>query len=55
MRLNSFTTRCSAILLAFCLAAPLDARVQPSHGFDMFSAHDEVQAARRLRTYGSAR
>ena len=47
MRLNSFTTRCSAILLAFCLAAPLDARVQPSHGFDMFSAQEEVQAGQQ--------
>ena len=47
MRMNSFLTRWSAMLLAVCLAAPLEARVQPSHGFDMFSTQDEVQAGQQ--------
>jgi Zn-dependent protease with chaperone function len=37
------------VLLAFSVTTPqsLQARVQPSHGFDMFSAHEEVQAGQQ--------
>jgi Zn-dependent protease with chaperone function len=49
MRSNSPAMRCLAVLLALGLAAPqfLAARVQPSHGFDMFSAQEEVQAGQQ--------
>ena len=42
-------TRCVAALLTLCLALPgtLGARVQPSHGFNMFSAQEEVQAGQQ--------
>ena len=37
-----------AVLLALFLTAPLlQARVEPSHGFDMFSAQEEVQAGQQ--------
>jgi Zn-dependent protease with chaperone function len=41
--------RCLAMLLAFSLAVllPLHARVQPSHGFNMFSTQEEVQAGQQ--------
>jgi Zn-dependent protease with chaperone function len=49
MRANSPVTRWLAILLIIGLAAPqlLEARFQPSHGFDMFSAQEEVQAGQQ--------
>ncbi len=41
--------RLVALLLALCLTAPglLDARVQPTHGFNMFSAQEELQAGQQ--------
>ena len=49
MRVNLIATRCLAMLLAFSLALPqlLEARVEPSHGFNMFSAQEEVQAGQQ--------
>lgn len=46
MRLNSIVARLVAVLLALSLMAPqiLEARVTPTHGFNMFSAQEEVQA-----------
>jgi len=46
MRGDSFISRCLAALLVFSIAAPpaLQARVTPSHGFNMFSAQEELQA-----------
>lgn len=46
---RSFGSRLVAGLLAFCLVLPgtLNARVQPSHGFNMFSAQDEVQVGKQ--------
>jgi beta-barrel assembly-enhancing protease len=37
-----------AFILSICLCAPglLEARVEPTHGFDMFSADEEVKAGR---------
>lgn len=41
--------RLIAILLVLCVAEPsvLDARVTPTHGFDLFSAQEEIQAGRQ--------
>ncbi len=49
MRTNSLRMRALAVLLTFCLALPsfVQARVQPSHGFDLFSAQEEVQAGQQ--------
>jgi Zn-dependent protease with chaperone function len=49
MRGNSFISRCLAVLLLLSIAAPrtLDARVTPSHGFNMFSAQEELQAGQQ--------
>ena len=48
MRLNPIVARCLALLLASVLATPmLEARVEPSHGFNMFSAPEEVQAGQQ--------
>jgi beta-barrel assembly-enhancing protease len=48
MRINLMVARAAAALLAFLLTAPLiQARVEPSHGFDMFSAQEEVQAGQQ--------
>jgi Zn-dependent protease with chaperone function len=49
MRGDSFISRCLAVLLAFTLTAPtaLDARVTPSHGFNLFSAQEELQAGQQ--------
>jgi Zn-dependent protease with chaperone function len=49
MQLNLIVARCLCLLLAMALATPsmLDARVQPSHGFNMFSAQEEVQAGQQ--------
>jgi Zn-dependent protease with chaperone function len=46
---NSVVSRSLAVLLAFILTAPggLEARVTPSHGFNMFSAQEEVQAGQQ--------
>ena len=47
--LQSFFYKGLAALLIWCLAAPqlIDARVQPTHGFDLFSAQEEVQAGQQ--------
>jgi Zn-dependent protease with chaperone function len=48
MRLNPIVARCLALLLTIVLATPmLEARVEPSHGFNMFSAQEEVQAGQQ--------
>src|SRR4029077_10770669 len=49
MRGDSFISRCLAVLLLLSIAAPLalDARVTPSHGFNMFSAQGELQAGQQ--------
>jgi hypothetical protein len=49
MKRNLVVARCLVLLLAFPLAQPqlLDARVTPSHGFNMFSAQEEVQAGQQ--------
>jgi hypothetical protein len=49
MRVNSVIPRCLAVLLAFSMAAPqeLEARREPTHGFNMFSAQEEVQAGQQ--------
>ena len=49
MRSNSIVVRCLVVLLAFCVSQtqPLKARVEPSHGFNMFSAQEEVQAGQQ--------
>jgi beta-barrel assembly-enhancing protease len=49
MRGDSFISRCLVALLLFPIAAPtdLDARVTPSHGFNMFSAQEELQAGQQ--------
>ena len=41
--------RCLVVLLAFCTLQiqPLHARVEPSHGFNMFSAQEEMQAGQQ--------
>src|SRR3954449_6871551 len=47
--MRSIVTRCLAVLLALSLAAPelLEARVEPTHGFDMFSTQEEIQAGQQ--------
>jgi Zn-dependent protease with chaperone function len=49
MRGDSFISRCLAVLLFFSIAVPpaLQARVTPSHGFNMFSAQEELQAGQQ--------
>jgi Zn-dependent protease with chaperone function len=49
MRQPSFFARWLAILLIGGIAAPtfISARVEPSHGFDMFSSQEEVQAGQQ--------
>ena len=48
MRLNSNVARCLALLLTIVSATSmLKARVEPSHGFNMFSAQEEVQAGQQ--------
>ena len=49
MRSNLSVVRCLAVLLAFCVSQiqSLEARVEPSHGFNMFSAQEEVQAGQQ--------
>ncbi|MGH9539080.1 MAG: M48 family metalloprotease [Terriglobales bacterium] len=48
MGVNRMFARGTAVLLALLWAAPsLQARVEPSHGFDMFSAQEEVQAGQQ--------
>jgi predicted Zn-dependent protease len=49
MRGDSFISRCLAVLLAFSVVATqaLEARVTPSHGFNMFSAQEELQAGQQ--------
>jgi len=49
MRGDSFISRCFAVLLLFSIAAPraLHGRVTPSHGFNMFSAQEELQAGQQ--------
>ncbi len=49
MRSNLAIVRCLAVLLVFSVfqTQPLEARVTPSHGFNMFSAQEEVQAGQQ--------
>jgi Zn-dependent protease with chaperone function len=49
MDIRSLRTRVLAVVLAICLSAPeaLQARVTPTHGFDLFSAQEEVQAGQQ--------
>ncbi len=49
MRLNPIVAGCLALWLAIAVASPamLQARVEPSHGFDMFSAQEEIQAGQQ--------
>jgi beta-barrel assembly-enhancing protease len=49
MRGDSFISRCLAGLLLFSIAVPqgLEGRVTPSHGFNMFSAQEELQAGQQ--------
>jgi beta-barrel assembly-enhancing protease len=46
MKFNSGQMRCSVLLLVLLLAWPqvLESRVTPTHGFDLFSVQEEVQA-----------
>ena len=46
---SSQSTRSIALGLTLCLVTPglLEARVQPSRGFNMFSAQEEVQAGQQ--------
>ncbi|MGH9502717.1 MAG: M48 family metalloprotease [Terriglobales bacterium] len=46
MRTNLVVARCLAVLV-LAAAAPLEARVTPSHGFNMFSAQEEIQAGQQ--------
>ena len=49
MRSKLDVVGCLAMLLAFGVLQiqPLQARVEPSHGFNMFSAQEEVQAGQQ--------
>ena len=49
MKSNPIILRCLMVLLGFCVfeTQPLHARVEPSHGFNMFSAQEEVQAGQQ--------
>jgi predicted Zn-dependent protease len=49
MRAKPAVVRCLAFVLTFSVTFPplLHARVQPSHGFNMFSAQEEVQAGQQ--------
>ena len=48
MRVNFVVARCLAVLLGVSMTAQvLEARVEPSHGFNMFSAQEEVQAGQQ--------
>src|SRR5467141_5274850 len=49
MRTNIRRIRFFTVLLVLSLASPqlFEARVEPSHGFDMFSAQEEVQAGQQ--------
>jgi hypothetical protein len=49
MRAKPAVVRCLALVLTFSVTVPplLHARVQPSHGFNMFSAQEEVQAGQQ--------
>ena len=49
MRNTRSGARILAMILAIGLALPLEARVEPSHGFDMFSAQEEVQAGQQAQ------
>jgi Zn-dependent protease with chaperone function len=48
-RQRSFPSQAVSLLLAVVIAAPqlAEARFQPSHGFDLFSADEELQAGRQ--------
>ena len=49
MRISLSAARRLMLVLTLAVAAPqaLQARVEPSHGFDMFSAQEEVQAGQQ--------
>ena len=47
--MRSIVPRSLALILALCLAVPelLEARVEPTHGFDLFSAQEEIAAGQQ--------
>ncbi len=51
MRTRSLGARFLAVLLALSMSAPalLEARVTPTHGFDMFSPQEELQAGQQAQ------
>src|SRR6266571_6222163 len=55
MKMRSLGSRLMALMLAMCISAPplLQARVEPSHGFDMFSPQEEVQAGQQASAQAS--
>ena len=55
MKMRSLGSRLMALMLALCISAPplLQARVEPSHGFDMFSPQEEVQAGQQASAQAS--
>src|SRR5437870_13678448 len=55
MKMRSLGARLMALMLALCISAPplLQARVEPSHGFDMFSPQEEVQAGQQASAQAS--
>src|SRR5438105_7222666 len=55
MKMRSLGSRLMALMLSLCIAAPplLQARVEPSHGFDMFSPQEEVQAGQQASAQAS--
>src|SRR2546426_9756588 len=55
MKMRSLGSRLMALMLSLCIAVPplLQARVEPSHGFDMFSPQEEVQAGQQASAQAS--
>src|SRR5438445_10762155 len=55
MKMRSLGSRLMALMLSLCIAAPplLQGRVEPSHGFDMFSPQEEVQAGQQASAQAS--
>src|SRR6266849_1060552 len=51
MKMRSVGSRLMALMLAFCISAPhlLQGRVTPTHGFDMFSSQEELQAGQQAQ------
>src|SRR6266700_4424766 len=55
MKMRSLGSRLMALMLSLCIAVPplLQARVEPSHGYDMFSPQEEVQAGQQASAQAS--